>query len=315
MFRAAGNLFVALAVIVGIAAVVLSSPSREARGQDKKDKKDKIDPSKLKPDPKLVAAQKKAIEGYWKDVFEMDKAPLAETAHFLVVGGKPGTDPATLGTQLEQQYATACKVLQREQDPAPWQGKLAVYLLPDSKKFPHMIRLLERRNADEDDIGTWDSQGMFPHVVACTGKLPGDMGLVNNAGAQMAAAVLNARAEVLLPGWLNQGFGRATVLHSGPPAALAAERRKAAALLAKNARSLDDVFGSNLGALEQPILRGSLVDYLAYSGQTSKFLPFIEGFRPDEKGNGGNLDTAFKNANTTREQLQNNWHKFAKAFK
>jgi hypothetical protein len=318
MCRIPARVFVVLSLILGLFALATPNGTLSAGGQDKKDKKDqkkdKIDPAKLKPDPKTVEAQKKAAEEYWKEVFE-DKAPMAESAHFILVGGKPGTDLPNLASILEQQYAKACKALQLDKEPAPWLGKLTLFLLPDAKKYPHMIRLLQRRKADEDEVASSGSDSMFPHVAACTGKAPGDLGALGNAGVQMSALVLSARAKVPLPVWLNEGFGRATVLHAGAGTALAADRRKASAILNKTARGVDEIFTSTLGPDEQPYLRTSFVDYFAYSGLTAKFIPFIEGFRPDEKGNPGTLETALKKANTTRDNLQTNWHKYAKAFK
>jgi hypothetical protein len=178
-----------------------------------------------------------------------------------------------------------------------------------------MIRVLERRKADEDEVGTFDNDEKFPFVAAAAGKLPGDLGVSGNAGIQLAALVLEVRSKVPLPGWLKEGFGRATVLHSGPAGPLAKERSKASVIVTKSSRTLDDILNSALKPDEQPYLCFSFVDYLAYSGRTTKFLPFIDGFRPDAKGNPGNVDTALKNADTTRVELTTNWQKYAKSFK
>jgi hypothetical protein len=269
----------------------------------------------LKPDPKKVEAQKKAAEEYWKEVFEADKVPMAETAHFLIVGGKPGADLLAAGGLLEQQYTRACKVLELEREPTPWQGKLTVYLVPEAKKYPHMIRVFERRKVNEDEIATHDGEGDFPFIAACAGKQPGDLGALGNAGIELGALVVTVRAKTPLPGWLTDGFGRATVLHAGPASALAAERKKASVIVTKSNRGVADIFNDSLKAEEQPYLRSSFADYMAYSGRTAKFLPFIEGFRPDPKGNARNLAEALKNANTNQDELNNNWQKYVKSFK
>jgi hypothetical protein len=189
-----------------------------------------------------------------------------------------------------------------------------VRLLPEAKKYPRMIRVLERRKAEEDETGSFDRDGDFPYIVACPGTAATDLGAAGNAGLQLTTMLLTVRVKTLTPAWLNEGLGRALVLHSGPPAVLAAERRKVLALLAKTNRTADDVFNNNLNADEQPYLRASLADCLAYSGKV-KFLSFLDGLRADENGNEGNVQTALKNVNLTSAELTFQWHKHAKSLK
>jgi hypothetical protein len=295
------KLVVAATIILGVGTL----PIMRAGAQDAKTGK---------IDPKMVATQKAAAEKYWKEAFESDKVPLVETKHFLVVA-KSAKDATAAGNELEQQLVKARKILEVEKEPLPWQGKLTVLILSDAEKYPRMIRLLERRKAEDGEYGAYEREGEFPFVVASDGGAPGDLGAAANAGVQLATLLLTVRAKTALPVWLNEGFGRATVLNSGPAVNLAADRRKVGAFLKKSNRTLDDIFDGKLDAEEQAPLQGSLVDYLAYSGRTAKFLPFIEGFRMDINGNAGSLDTALKNASITKDQLQNNWLKYARAFK
>jgi hypothetical protein len=310
------RLFIALNIILGIVALEAQLPLQAGVQDPKKDIKD---PKKDNPDPKMVEAQKKAALDYWKDVFEAENPSVVETAHFLVVGGKPGKDHAKelarIGSDLEQQYVKACTVLKMDKNPAPWKGKLTVFIVAEADKYPRMIRVLERRKADDDETGSSDGLGNFPYAVACAGKLPSDLGAAGNAGAHMAALVMTFKVKTPLPEWLNEGFGRATVLHAGPGTALAGDRKKASAIVTKTNRTVDDIFNGNLNPNEQSYLRASFVDYLAYSGRTAKFLPFLEGFRTDANGNAGTVQTALKNANITSADLSANWQKYVKSFK
>jgi hypothetical protein len=313
MCRVRGKLLLIVALVVGLLA--LPNASRSASGQDKKDK---TDPPKVKIDPQKVEAQKKAVELYWKEAFEGEsKPPLVETAHFLMVGvAKPGSDLTASGNLLEQQYTKACKLLELKPDPAPWGGKLTVYLVPDVKKYGQFIRTVERRKVEEDEVACRQIEGDYPYIAACTNKIPGDLGVLNNVGAQLGMLVLEVRLKTTPPAWLNEGFGRATVLHyCGPATALTAERRKASVILTKSNRGLAEVFGNTLKAEEQPYLRSSFIDYLAFSNRTAKFLPLIDSFRPDPKGNPGTLEMALKNVKTTVDELNGHWQTYAKSFK
>jgi hypothetical protein len=316
MSLTARRLFIVMTIILGIVALLGQSPPQAGAQDPKKDIKD---PKKGDPDPKTVEAQKKTALDYWKDVFDAEKPNVAETAHFLMVGGKPGKDHAKelarIGGDLEQQYVKACTVLKMDKNPAPWKGKLTVFIVSEADKYPRMIRGLERRKADDDETGSSDGLGNFPYVVACAGKLPSDLGATGNAGAHMVALVMTFKVKTPLPEWLNEGFGRATVLHVWAGTALAGDRKKASAIVTKSNRTVDDIFNGNLTPNEQSYLRGSIVDYLAYSGRTAKFLPFLEGFRADANGNPGTVQTALKNANITSADLTANWQKYVKTFK
>jgi hypothetical protein len=286
----------------------------QAKDKDK-DAKQKVDPAKLKPDAATVQAQVEKVQAYYKEVFDVEKVPLIEKAHFLVVGGPSGTASPAIADELEQVYAKACKALKTEKDPGPWQGKLAVLIVHDAAKYPQTIRLAQRRRADEDEIGSHSTDATVPHVVVCATKTPGELGLGARACVQMASLLVDLKLKNKAPNWLAEGFGRATTLYILGTNALAADRRKASAYLTKKARTLNDISGNDMPADELGVLRGSFVDYLAYSGRTAKFLPILEGLEDNGKGQPGNLDGALKLANTSREDLTKNWTSYAKSFK
>jgi len=298
-------------LLIALAAITNSSPTA---AQDKSTGKDtpkaKIGQDKGKPDPAKVKEQVAKAQQYYKDALEVETVPVHETAHFVVVGQYPKRPVELIGGELEQGYAKACKVLELQTDPGPWEGKMVVFVLADAKVYPKMVRLTQRRKADEDESASHSTSNTLPHVVVCPGKAPGDLGVGATASTHACAILIDLKAKTRVPDWMSEGFGRAATLQGGPPATLAAERRKASAFLAQNKRTVNDVMADNLKPEELIVLRASLLDYLAFSGRTSKFLPIIQGFPPD-----GNLDMAFKKAGLTREDLSSNWFSYARSFK
>jgi hypothetical protein len=303
-------------LLVAVALVIASADGQDKTGKDKTPGKDKIDPEKLKPDAAKVKFQTEKAEKYYAECYEVPKVPLHESAHFLVVGTLPGKSSALIAESLETAYVKACKALELDKDPGPWPGKLTIFLLHEAKEYSQLVRLAQRRKPDEDEHGSRSIDGTIPHIVACPHKAAGELGVPGTACTQMVALLMEYKLKgQQVPAWLGEGFGRATALHVFASGTLAAERRKAAAFITKNNRTASDVIDNNLKAEETPVLRFSLADYLAYSGKTGKFLPLLQGFGLDAKGNPGNLDAALKSANLTREELNNNWVKYAKSFK
>jgi hypothetical protein len=324
MLKAIGQALLVLVVCgAALALAVATDPATAGGGKDKgtdkgkdtskdtpKDTK-KVDP---KPDAAKVKIQKEKAEQHYKDAFEIDNPPTFESAHFILCG--QGRNLSVIAGDLERAYTKATKMLKLP-EPGPWPGKLTVFLLPDSKSYPKMIRVIERRKADDDEHGSIQTEGQLPHVCVCPSKVPGDLGVDASACIYMCEFLLEARAKTKLPEWLLEGFGRATTLHILGSTVLERDRRAASAILnAKNAnKSANDVFNNSLKAEENPYLRASLVDYMVYSGRTDKFIPFLEGFRDDEKGNPGNINSALANAKLMEADLTKNWHNYAKAFK
>jgi hypothetical protein len=300
-----------------VAGLALAGPVGTGKvGQDTGKGKDKIDPSKLKPDPAKVQAQKERGEKLYKEIFETEEAPFYETSHFLIFG-KSGRTLVSLGGDLEKAYGTewACRALDLPPNPGPWPGKLTIFLIHDAKRYPQAIRILQRRRVDDDEIGMYEMDGSAPFVAACPGKNAGEQSMESTACTQMGAWLVSYKGRTRLPDWLAQGFGRATMLHVWGATTLAADRRKAAAFVTKNNRALGDVTSDNLNAEEMPVLRASVVDYLAYSGRTSKFLPILSGFASDGKNDPGSFNVGLQKAGISEEDLNKNWLKFVKGTK
>jgi hypothetical protein len=318
MCRSLGQVFLVAAMVAGVLALTLPGAGGQTKdtGKDTAKPKDKIDPAKLKPDPAQVQVQKEKGEKHYKEIFEVEEALFYESSHFLLYG-KANRALINVAGDFEEAYAKyACKVLELEPNPGPWPGKLTVFLIHDAKRYPQAIRILQRRKADEDEIGCYEMDGPTPHVVACPSKTVGEQSMEATACTQMGAWLVSSKARTRVPDWLAEGFGRATMLHAWGANVLAADRRKAAAFLKKNERPISDLIsGTNLSGQELPVLRASLGDYLAYSNRTDKFLPIVSGFLTNGKNQPGSFDVGLQKANLKQDDLQKNWHNFAKTFK
>ena len=63
------------------------------------------------------------------------------------------------------------------------------------------------------------------------------------------------------------------------------------------------------------MLRASVVEYLVYSGKTTKFLPIVKGFRPSEEMPEPTLDAALMSANLSLDRLDQVWLAWLKSLK
>src|SRR5947208_15579098 len=157
MCKHLGPLFLAIVVGCGVPALILSgAPLSAQTGKDKSTGKDTAKDTgkpKEKLDAAKVKAQRDKAELYYKEVFEVVTGPHYESAHLLLFG-QAGRPLATVAADLERSYVKATKVLELAKDPGPWPGKLTIFLVADSQKYPRMVRVAQRRKADEDEVGS-----------------------------------------------------------------------------------------------------------------------------------------------------------------
>ncbi len=227
-----------------------------------------------------VADQKARALENWKKLFE-DAAPAhLETEHLLLYGKVPDRTLKDVGELLEKQFVVGRDALKLDRD-ALWPGKLAVYFLPERRKFASFVRSVEKRRPESDERGSFDIRSDFPHLAASPPREEGDPGLDAQAGEQLAAALLTKKAGPTVPEWVVAGFGRASQLRAGPPAALRAEKQRAYRFAAKG-RSAMDVWSNKVKGAEAAVLRGSLVDFLAFGPGKKNFIAFLEAFKPEE---------------------------------
>jgi hypothetical protein len=256
-----------------------------------------------------VAEQRKVAAANWKRAFEKDDAPHLETANLLLYGTVPGKTLKEVGPVLEKDLALAQKALGVEKRDM-WAGKLTVYLVQEKAAYGTFIRRVEKRHPEEGEVGSAAVRRDQPHVVAGPPREPVDPHVEGQAAAQIAIAVLNKKAGETTPEWVRLGFGRATYLQTAPAGERAAERRRVLALLAKG-RKAPDAWGA-LEDAEGVVLRGSVLEYLAYSGRTARFVPFVMGYRPGENRPEPTTADALKAASITPDGLNKVWRNWAR---
>jgi hypothetical protein len=232
-----------------------------------------------------------------------------ETDHVLICAHKSYEKRLKdIGISMEKYLAQIKKVLQFEAKDEPIAGKVTVYLFSEREQFTSFVRRVEKRQLDPDESGSHGFQTGMPHVAAVPPKIKRDLGVENQLPAQLAEGLLSKRAgkDAELPGWLVSGFGRASVWR-GNPATFGRERTQAATLVSRNKRKAGDVWGGSLEAEEADLVRASLVDYLAYGPGASKFIAFLEGFRPGENMATKTTAQALEAAGIMADRLDRAW--------
>ncbi len=264
----------------------------------------------------LVKRQIETARQNWKRLYKKE-ADIHETANFLLLGSVPNKSLKEVGATLEKQLEHVRKALRLERED-PWAGKLAVYLFAERGHYNTFVRGVEKRRLEEGELGTFDVlKNETPHAAAGPGEEALDPSVDGQAGEQMAAAALTYKVgTATLPEWVQTGFGRATTLQTATPAQRAAEHKRVLALLAQKKRTVRDVSGSDLLADEATVLRASVIEYLAYSGRTTRFVPFVLGFQPRENVESPTTDMALAAAGWNSPQLVDalnaNWQKWAR---
>jgi len=256
-------------------------------------------------DTAKVAAQKKDAESNWAQL-EIGDFAHAETTHLLIYAPKSFAGRLKeIGSQLEKAHVAATKSLQFKANEPLWPGKLTVYLFADRDPFVSLVRRVVKRRVEPDELGVYRVDDDPPLIGATALKATADAKIEVQAAQQIGEALLARKAgkNVEVPEWLVTGFGRATAVRAGlrPP------DTPIAAKLVAAGRSAADVWGGNLAADEAGILRGSLVDYLAYGGGASKFPAFVTAFQPGQNVITVTTDQALKAAVIDAERVERGW--------
>jgi hypothetical protein len=255
-----------------------------------------------------IAAQKKAAEEIWAQVEAGEWAHL-ETAHLLIYASKSiERKLKEIGGTLEKHQETARKALGYDDKNEPWPGKLTIYLFADREPFAAFVRRVEKRRVEAEDAGSHFVDGDTPHAVAGPPRHKKDLPMDDEIAEQSAAALLQRKAgkDVILPGWLLSGFGRATTYRVIPTNAAIRKERTVAAKLSTT-KTAKDVWGETLDGDEAAVLAASVADYLAYGPESSKFPKFVAGFKPDNGQDKKTAAQAFESAGMTPEKLDAKW--------
>jgi hypothetical protein len=235
----------------------------------------------------------------------------AESANFLVYGSVPESRLKTLAATLERQFAAAVKVLQFEKNDKPWPGKLAVHVFADRAQFRSFVRQVEKRSPDDAEQGSKVVTGDAPHVAAAPGKGRDAPTAETEAGYQLAAALLAARAkDVPLPEWLVVGFGRATAaLAANTPPAV---RKRTARELAKRWKAAD-AWNDMLAAEYRFALAAGVADYIFYGKGVGNPAEFVLAFHPSDEQPTKTTADALAAVKLTPQQFEAGYAKWLKA--
>ncbi len=228
----------------------------------------------------VVSQQKQTAEAIGK-ALQLTSLAQADSANFLLFGTVPPAKLKSLATTLEKEYTLGVKVLQFEKDEKPWTGKLAVYVFTDRGQLRSFIRHVQKRSPDDAEQGCHDVSGEAPYVAAGPGRGKDAAPPETQAGYELGAALLAARAKkVPLPEWLVVGFGRATAAQAaGQPAPV---RKRTARDLVRRLRP-SDVWNDKAPYEQRMALAPSVADYLFYGKGLAKPGEFLSAFQSDDE--------------------------------
>lgn len=264
---------------------------------------------------KRLAAQHAIAEENCK-LLELGEVIFHETKYLRLCAPKeldPG--PTACGELLEKARTLAAKSLGLKEEESAWPGKLTVYLLPGREQFASFVRRVERRRLEPDEVGSFAVVGEAPHIAVSPPRAKTDLPVEMQAVAQVAAALMARKAGsgVIVSGWLQEGFGRATVWRvAGTNRALLGERRQAARLV-QSGKTAPEVWDNQLDVETACVLRASLADYLAYGPGRARFPAIVEGFKPGEGQQQRGTGEALQAAEVTPDRLNAVWRRWALA--
>ena len=235
---------------------------------------------------KEVAAEKLAKVG-------SIKTTQVETADLLLYTTWPEAKAKSLAVGVQKVYELARKTLQFEAADSPWPGKLTVFFIPERKEFNTFIRLVEQRKPDVTDTTSVQVRGKEPYILVGleTDSKFTDGDMAGEVGAAVAESLLNTKAgvsagAVTLPGWIATGFGKLMVLRvDGNAAKLAAYKVKVRGLIAKGktvTAKASDAWGE-AKTKETDTITVSVVDFLLFGPDSTKFAKVLSGFKPSEE--------------------------------
>ncbi len=281
---------------IGVAAAVLALTAALVRADDPADK---------------TAARKQTAEAAWTTAGAGDFATW-ETDHLLIYAPKDwGKRLKELGTLLEKQYAQAKSALGYDDKTDPLPAKATVFIFAERDHFTAFVRRVDKQRLDSDDAAAFNAEDDALHVAAGPARSKADLGQEGEAAEQLAALMLARKAglKTILPGWLSDGFGRATYYHAAGGPKTASDRREVAAWSAKG--SAKDIWNGAIDAEKASALEGSLADYFAYGPASSKFAELLKGFTPEENVARQTTEHALDAAGLTPDRIEKSWKTWA----
>jgi hypothetical protein len=262
-----------------------------------------------------IAAQKSAAAAHLKKL-DVANHTIQETDDLFVCGSVGMVKAKALADQLQKHYAATVKALKFEGNERPWKGKLAIYVFLDKKVYASFVRTVEQRRPESEETGSSEVRSDEPHVAITAEPGARAGALEAEAARQVAAALLIRRASPAeLPEWFKSAFARAVQMRTDPKSA-GGDRAKVHQLLARRMNPVkpsDGWMGSD--EKEKPIIAASVVEYLVFGPEATKFPMLLSGFRASEENVSPNMDTALKAAGMTSEGLDKAWRKWVQSGK
>jgi hypothetical protein len=255
-----------------------------------------------------TAARKKQAEADWETVGAGPFVHL-ETDHLLIYAPNDWEKRLKdVGAALEKEYEQAKGALAFDAKSDPLPAKALVFLFDERERFAAYVRRVEKRRLESDEAAVFGADDEALRVAAGPPRSKQDLDTDGMAGEQLAALLLARKAGVKtpLPGWLTDGFGRATYYRAVGGPRTGADRAKAIEW-AKMMKSAKDIWTGAVDADKAPALQGSLADYLAYGPKSDKFPAFVLGFKPEENVEKKTTEQAFEAAGLTADKVDKSW--------
>jgi hypothetical protein len=282
--------------IIGTAAVILALTAVAGRADEAADK---------------AAARKKTAEEAWALVGAGDFSTL-ETDHLLIYAPKDWEKRLKdVGALLEKHLTQAKGALGYDDKTDPLPAKVLVFIFAERDHFAAFVRRVEKRRLEADDSAAFAAEDDVLNVVVGPPRSKSDLGQEGQAGEGLASLLLARKAglKTLLPGWLSEGFGRATYYHAAGGPRAGADRRDAGSWASKG--SAKDIWNGAIDADKASALQGSLADYFAYGPGAGKFAGLLKGFAPEENVEKKTTEQALDSVDLKWERVDKGWKTWA----
>lgn len=259
----------------------------------------------------ILATQKAAAAANWKKV-DLGEATVIETDALIVYGTFPAKVLKPLADAVTKHHAVAATALRYTDEEKPWPGKLTLYVFAERPDFASFLRRIEARSPERDENGSNRPTGDTPHAAvfvtpdAKTGYLP-----VSPVTVEVASALIRRKggSSVLVPGWFQEGFGRAVIRRANAPTA---SRKIGDAKWAGvvNGRAAKEIWGDKLNDDEFEAFTAQFADYWAFGPGAETFPEFINALKPGERGRPPSIPMALEAAKQPIDTFEKAWKKY-----
>lgn len=270
----------------------------------------------------VVKKQKEKAAAYCKRVLPDGTFLHVETPNILLYGSKslPEEKLKAWGDLLEEQLGLLRKAFALDDKKTLWPGKLAVFFFDEKRTFASFIRQIEQRRPESEELSSFLQEDDLAHIAACTTPGKQDPSIEAQVCEQLVTAVFNkvVGENSGVPGWVLPGLIQATVWRTAPNDLARKQRdldRKKLAFLVttrRPPRSAKELWNGGLEGEELALLRGSIVEFLAYGPDAQKFPDFLKAFRPEE-GKTKSIDDGLAAVRSFQDKFDRGWANWVRA--